>query len=391
MPKKTPYEKLYTLRADGRYQGYWKDAAGKRHALCDRDPERLHQRLQEKEQPPALTFGTIAAAWETGVFEHLKPGTKACYSKPLERAVEAFGARPASELSSPEIYAFLSRLAAQGYAAKTVKMQLTVIRLIYKHALIDPVFGEELRFNPADAVTVPREAKKAVQRTAPEDVVVAAIRSQASTAYFGLFALFLLSTGFRRGEALAVRWKHIDLKRKTVSCTGSVNYRSGRAEVSDTKTAAGIRVVPLLPDLEEALRALPAHTPEDYLFHGEDPRAPLPEVTFRRRWMHYCKDMGFVETESEIRTSSQGRRYTHTDYRTTLTPHVLRHGYATLLYEAGVDMYTAQRLLGHADIQTTMTVYTHLRERQEQVSVGRLIAHVQDAMTASAAPRTSAG
>ena len=98
-----------------------------------------------------------------------------------------------------------------------------------------------------------------------------------------------------------------------------------------------------------------------------------------------------LETESEIRTSSQGHRYTHTDYKTTLTPHVLRHGYATLLYEAGVDMYTAQRLLGHADIQTTMTVYTHLRERQEQASVGRLISHVQDAMTASAAPKKSAG
>ena len=61
----------------------------------------------------------------------------------------------------------------------------------------------------------------------------------------------------------------------------------------------------------------------------------------------------------------------------------IRNGYATLLYEAGVDMYTAQRLLGHADIQTTMTVYTHLRERQEQASLGKLIAHVQGAMDAS--------
>ena len=380
---KTNFAKLFTLRADGRYQGYWKDRDGGRHALCDRDPEKLYARIVEKETPPPLTFGVIADAWETQVFEKLKPGTQACYSKPLRRAVDSFGSRPAAELSAPEIYSLLARLAAQAYSVKTVKMQLTVIRQIYKHALIDPVYGEELRYNPADTVTIPREAKKAVHRTAPEDEIVALIRARASTAYFGLFALFLLSTGFRRGEALAVRWRDIDLKGKTVACTGSVGFRSGKAEVGSTKTVSGIRTVPLLPDLERALRQLPAHRQTDFLFHGEDPAAPLPEVTFRRRWKHYCKDMGFVETSEEQRTSAQGRRYVYTDYKPTLTPHVLRHGYATLLYEAGVDMYTAQRLLGHADIQTTMTVYTHLRERQEQASVGKLIAHVQTALDAS--------
>lgn len=384
MANKSAYQKLYTLRSDGRYQGYWKDSEGKRHALCDRDPERLYNRLAEKEAPQPLTFSKIAGVWEAEVFDNLKPGTKACYKMPLRRAVEAFGERPAAELSAPEIYALLARMAAQAYSAKTVKMQLTVIRQIYKHALVNPAFGEALRYNPADAVTIPKNVKKAVQRSAPEDQVVALIRARAGTAYFGLFGLFLLSTGLRRGEALAVRWWDIDLKEKTIAVCGSVGFRSGRAEVGSTKTSAGVRLVPLLPDLERALRQLPAHKPEDFLFHGEDPALPLPESTFRRRWMHYCKEMGFVETTEEARISAQGHRYTHTDYKTTLTPHVLRHGYATLLYEAGVDMYTAQRLLGHADIQTTMTVYTHLRERQEQASIGKLVSFVQGALDADA-------
>ena len=311
MPK-TNYAKLYTLRSDGRYQGYWKDANGKRHALCDRDPERLHDRLAEKESPAPLTFGTIASAWETQVFQDMKPGTKACYSKPLERAVGAFGDTPAADLTAPEIYALLCRMASQGYSVKTVKMQLTVIRLIYKHALVDPSFGESLRFNPADTVTIPRETKKAVHREAPEDEVVAMIRERAADAYFGLFALFLLSTGFRRGEALAVRWQNIDMKNKTISCTGSVGFRTGKAEVGSTKTSSGIRSVPLLPDLENALRDIP-HQPGDYLFHGENPAAPIPEVTFRRRWKHYCKDMGFVDTASEKRVSTQGKHYGYTE------------------------------------------------------------------------------
>ena len=55
-----------------------------------------------------------------------------------------------------------------------------------------------------------------------------------------------------------------------------------------------------------------------------------------------------------------------------LTAHQLRHGTATLLYEAGVDVYTAQRILGHAKVSTTMEIYTELREKKEKQSIKKL-------------------
>ena len=54
----------------------------------------------------------------------------------------------------------------------------------------------------------------------------------------------------------------------------------------------------------------------------------------------------------------------------------IRHTYATMLYDAGVDVLTAQRLLGHADVQTTMRVYTHLSAQKEQQSIAALNAHI---------------
>lgn len=45
-----------------------------------------------------------------------------------------------------------------------------------------------------------------------------------------------------------------------------------------------------------------------------------------------------------------------------VTPHQIRHGYATALFESGIDAKTAQALLGHAQISTTMDIYTHVRE-----------------------------
>ena len=82
--------------------------------------------------------------------------------------------------------------------------------------------------------------------------------------------------------------------------------------------------------------------------------------------------MGFVTDEPEERVSKQGKRYTVHHYKNELTAHVLRHGYATLLYEAGVDVYTAGKLLGHADVETTIGIYTHLRAKKEATSMKKL-------------------
>ena len=48
----------------------------------------------------------------------------------------------------------------------------------------------------------------------------------------------------------------------------------------------------------------------------------------------------------------------------TCTPHQLRHAYATMLYEGDINMEDAQYLLGHAQIQTTKDIYTHIREQK---------------------------
>ena len=58
------------------------------------------------------------------------------------------------------------------------------------------------------------------------------------------------------------------------------------------------------------------------------------------------------------------------EFRTTA--HCLRHTYATILYEASIDELTACKLMGHADIKTTMKIYTHLREEHEARNITKL-------------------
>lgn len=377
------YAKLYTLRKDGRYQGYWKDADGIRHAVYDRDPEQLHKKIQAKEAVrDALTFKQMLEAWQEKHWPRIREGTRQSYAPACKRAIERFVDREATDIQPTEIYNHLEYLKDRGYSAKLIKTQRMVYHLAYQNAIIDPVMGREIKYDPAASVPLPERMKRPAKREAPEDETIARIRKNATTAYFGVYPLFVMSTGFRRGEALAVRWKDIDFHSETISCSTQISF-SGVARETEPKTSAGVRVVPLLPDIKEVLLWYKPEDakPEHFVFPATDPAKFMVETTFKRHWNHYCREVGFVTDEPETRVSKQGKRYTVHHYKNTLTPHVLRHGYATLLFEAGVDVYTAQRLLGHADIETTTGIYTHLRAKKQAQSLDKLKAYTSELMS----------
>lgn len=371
MARKIDYASMFTRRKDGRYQGSYVDHTG-RHYIYDRDPERLWHKLNDPKEDAPLLFRDIAHAWYNSAVGGMEDGTWAGYAAHYKRALERLGDRMASEITAYDIQTQLSALKAQGYAASTINKQRIVYRLIYQHAIIDPALGKIISYNPADHVKMPSGLPKAKKREAPEDEIVKDIQEKASAVYWGKFALFLICTGFRRGEALSVRWKDIDRKNGTIRCDSSISYRAGGAREKSPKTESGHREVPILSPVLPALEPPENALPTDYIFPGEDASKPMPKKTYDRRWMHYCRDMGFVTDDPETRVSKQGKTYTVHNYKPTITAHILRHGYATILFEAGVDVYTAQRLLGHSDIDTTMAVYTHLRERKKNESLDKL-------------------
>jgi len=136
----------------------------------------------------------------------------------------------------------------------------------------------------------------------------------------------LYAAGLRLAEATHLKIPDIDSQRMQIN-------------VAHGKGAKG-RLVPLSPRLLEALRHYwRAYRPPLYLFPGKTPERPYAASSIQKAIKVAARKAGI---------------------RKNVHPHVLRHSFATSLLEAGVDLLTISRLLGHSSFMTTM-VYLHCR------------------------------
>lgn len=356
MPRKKKTDGLY-MRPDGVYEKIL-TIDGKRKAFRSKDPDEVWRKI-EAAQNPVRTFSAVCDEWQAEHYKTIGPGTQSSYNSAIQRAKDAVGDVPIDEVSGEDIEAVLLDLKAKGLSAHTVKIQKYLFGMVMDYAIVHGY----TRHNPAKAVRTPKGLPRKT-REAPEDDVIQRIRDNVG-AYFGLFAYFLLYTGCRKGEALAITGADIDRRRKVIHVRRAVAYKSGAPYIKEPKTEAGTREVPLLDDLE---RVLPKLQPDELLFPQENGQ-PMSSKAYERHWRHYCKDAGFSDWRPEQRTDKNGRAYTYKAHQNTLTAHMMRHGYATILYEAGIDVQQAKVLLGHSDISVTQQIYTHIRNsRRESVA-----------------------
>jgi site-specific recombinase XerD len=136
------------------------------------------------------------------------------------------------------------------------------------------------------------------------------------------------ATGLRLREATHLRVADIDGKRQ------QIHVRAGKGSKE--------RFVPASPRLLDELREYwKIKRPNNYLFPGKTPDTPLSSPTIQKA----CK-LGIAQA----------------GIRKAATPHTMRHSFATSMLEAGVDVLTISKLLGHSSFVTTM-VYLHVRRQ----------------------------
>ena len=317
----------YYVRPDGLHETIIK-INGKRKAFRGKTDREVWEKVKSYRADVAAgkteTFENVAHAWWNEIEPTLAPNSLRNYSPAYERAIEEFKGEDVASITAKEIEKYVNRF-AKTHAKKTVITQRQIIRQILNKAQREGYIA----YNPADAVLLPKNLPQA-KRRAPGPAQIQLIKNSLDKP-FGLFAYLIYYTGCRRGEALALRYEDIDRKAKKVRINKSAYYIGARPYIKSPKTEAGNRVIPLL----SALAAVLPDKKHGYIFSDDGGNSPMMDHRVTKAYAAYQAAAGV-----------------------TVSPHEIRHGYATALHDAGVDYKTAQQLLGHAQLSTTMDIYT---------------------------------
>lgn len=177
---------------------------------------------------------------------------------------------------------------------------------------------------------------------------------------FGRWAMVMLLGGLRCGEMAALDWEDVDLDADTMTIHRNAKYvGKGKTQINGfTKTSAGMRTVPICAALHECLDAVPASERKGFVCTEKNGK-PVSMSVASRHWEKLCTDLSkSLGVEFRCRT------------------HDLRHTYATILYDAGVDVKSAQYYLGHKTLQMTLGLYTHLSENKTRMAGETLKQHM---------------
>ena len=283
---------------------------------------------QMRIEEEGYTFEEVAEDWEEHHFSTLVWNTQKQYRPALRRAVAEFGEDLIKDITPSDISAFIHGFAIGDRSDKVVRTQLMVINQVFKYAI--NCLGVNIS-NPARDITVPKHLKKH-KVTPPSSEDIKRIKENIAVP-FGLFPYMLLYTGLRKNELLALTWEDVDIKSRTITVNKSIYHRYNVPYLKEPKTIKSVRTVPILDTL------LPYLKKGKGLIFCNDHGTYITAKEYQTLWRNYCKATGV-----------------------TCTAHQLRHCYATMLFENKVNEKTAQALLGHAQLSTTMDVYTAIRQ-----------------------------
>jgi len=322
-------------------------------------------------EPTKLTLSEFLEYW---LESHAAPSVSA---KTLERyedicrhhLIPALGSRLLQKLSSTEVQAYYTearksgrRLGEGGLADRTVLHHHRILRSALKQALTHRLIS----FNPTDAVKAPRPENKEIAAIDEAQTAVLLAAARETTIYIPI--LLAVTTGLRRGEVLALRWKDINLDSGILTVNQTLEQTRGGVRAKAPKTKSSRRSV-TIPDV--AMGDLREH---------------------RRTVAERCLRLGMGwDDEALICARYDGQpRSPHAFSRAfdklvavtdipRITFHGLRHSHATQMLRIGVHPKVAQERLGHSTIATTLDLYSHVTKSMQQDAAEQIDATLRDA------------
>lgn len=257
----------------------------------------------------------------------LSKNTLASYSTDLHHFTGFLntGKKSVLEATASDIIDYIETLRNGGYSTSSVCRHISSIRALYKYLLIE----KKSDHDPSETIQMPKKWERV-----PKALSLAEIRELLDTKLTGKTALrdaamieLLYSSGLRVSELVSIK-------------NGDINFEAGFIRVVGKGSKE--RVVPINHRAAESIRRYVSEERPAILKKKKD-----PQYLFITRLGRAMSRQRFWQT---IRTA--GKRA-----GIDLSPHTVRHCFATHLLEGGADLRSVQKMLGHSDISTTQ-IYT---------------------------------
>ncbi len=257
----------------------------------------------------------------------------------------------------------------KGLSYSTIKKVYNALNNFFKYLLIRDIVTK----SPMLGVVLPAISKFSKSSRHPKCLTAdeierfkrQALRKTNNGKYmyrYGFIYVFMLYTGLRCGEMLGLQWKHIDFEKKVLYVRQSLitiknDSNNGTRYITKlqdtTKTLSGERTVPLC---QTAIDAIKAHM--DLFYNGDKESFVVTSAKGNLlRTRHFERSANCIFKAAGIHAGGV---------------HILRHTFASMLFDKSVDIKYISRLLGHSDVSTTYNTYIHLTSENISNEVNKL-------------------
>ncbi len=219
----------------------------------------------------------------------------------------------------------------KGLSAKTVRNINQVISSAMDFAITQKIITE----NPCKAVALPKIERKEMQ-TIPAEQLQAFLAEAKATGVYEMYYIEL-STGLRRGELLGLKWEDVDMKQGIIRVRRQIARIDGKIVEAPLKTKNSYRTVTISPQAIEVLKAQKAKTNDQYIFPSPN-GGPISPDSVNNMLKRVLERAGIPKVRF----------------------HDLRHTFATLALQNGVDIKTVSGMLGHFSAGFTLDTYAHV-------------------------------
>ena len=365
-------------RKDGRWEGrytagrdpetgraIYKNVLGKTQAEAK---AKLKQAIEKAKGLDAAKVGRYTVCqWMEIWFEHyakvkVRPSSHQTYRGYIDNHIKpSIGKIPLEKLTSLELQKFYKKLLekgrvdrleskhqSKGLSAKTVRNIHQIISSAMKLAQEQKLIST----NPADGCALPRLEHREMQ-TLPVEQLQSFLREARDSGVFELYYLEL-ATGLRRGELLGLKWEDIDLERGDLRVRRQIARINGEVVEAPLKTKNAYRTLPLAEDTIGVLEAQRKKTGSSQWVFPSTTGGPISPDSVLRMLHRVLKRAGLPRVRF----------------------HDLRHTFATLALQNGVDVKTVSGMLGHFSAGFTLDTYAHVTtasQRQAAKTMGNLL------------------